>query len=466
MPEIDSFRAEQNIISILLKEPQLIYEVASQISADYFTNDPNRKHNKALFLIFDYISRKKDIEELEFDSMTILSVAEEHEHLNKALKKIFDKKEDFVKYIETLRETPIDPSNLDIHLEKLKKINISNDLYQELNEFQDNLLEFYKEWEQEQIISKAESRILDVSNRYNAGEDKVFVKANKDRVERYKKRKPNFNDFSGLPMHLERVNRFSTGLLKKGSTTVINAQSNVGKSMFLKNVAKFLAIDNDIPVYLGANEQNIKEQEDRLIQEITGLPTIIIENNLFNADREYVDVDGKKFNVKECRDKVFEAVELIDDSPLYLDKVSGYTPSILVQRAKYFKKRHNIQCFIWDYVKPSTSTSISDGQMRFWLAEVVRSLKEDIADKLGIATLTASQAKTYEWWLSAESYGIEKYSTAFCLLRELDSNEKKTIEGDYGFTVKKNRYGKTHPNPKQNWIDLKFNEEYLRFEEV
>lgn len=466
MAKIDSFLLEQNIISILLKKPQLIYKVASQIKPEYFSDDPNRKQNKAIFMIMDYISRQKDIDELEFDSMTILSVANKYSKISKALKRIFPQQEEFVQYIETLKESPIDPSNIDIHLEELKKANISNELYTKLENFTQTLPEKYKEWSQDEIISEAESCILDVSNKYNADEDKIFIKANQDRLDKYKNKKPNKNGFAGLPIHLDTINKFSKGLLKKGSVTVINAQTGVGKSMFLKNVAKFLAIDNGIPVYLGANEQNIDEQEERIIQEITGLPTIIIENNLYNSKKDTIEVDGKIYKTEKCREQVYDAVQKIEESPLYLDKISGYTAGTLVQRAKYFKKRHNIEVFIWDYVKESTSTSIEDGHLRHWLANVVRSLKEDVADRLGISVLTGSQAKTYEYWMSAESYGIEKFCTAFCLLRKLDSKEKRAFDGEYGFTIKKNRYGKEHPDFKNTYLSLDFNEKYLKFEET
>lgn len=465
MPKIDSFLVEQNIISCLLKKPTLVYEVGSQIDKSYFSDDPNRKQNKAIFMILDYISRKKDLDAIEFDSMTILSIAQKFDEVNKALKKIFNSSEEFVKYIETLRESPIDPSNVDIHIEELKKINVANDLSIELECYQDELEDKYNRWDIKDIIEKAESSILKVSNTHNAGRD-AFSDEDEDIITRYENSQPNFNKFIGLPMPFDKVNKFSRGLLRKGSVTVINANTGVGKSMALKNVGKFLAVDNDIPVYLGANEQNIHEQEQRIIQEITGIPTVIIENNLYNAPDDFIEVEGRKYNTKKCKNEILSAVKKIQEAPLYFDKISGYTAETLIQRAKYFKKRHNIQVFIWDYVKESTSTSLEDGQLRLWLSNIVRAMKEDIADKLGIAVLTASQAKTYEYWLSGESYGIEKYCTSFCLLRKLDSKERKPMGGEYAFTVKKNRYGKEHPDFRNNWIEMTFDETNLIFKEV
>ena len=466
MAKIDSFLVEQNILSILFKKPRLIYNVTSQIKPEYFSDNPNRKQNKAIFMCMDFISRKNDVEDLQFDSMTILSVVSKHKKLAESLKRIFPKQEDFIHYIESLKDSPIDPSNLNIHLEELKKINIANDLHTRLENFNDSLVTSYKEWDKNQITDKVETEILEVTNEYNTDESQVFISANKDIVDRYKKMKPNENGFSGFPMNLDRVNKFSRGLLREGSVTVINAPTKTGKSIFLKSQAKWLAIDNGIPTYLGANEQKIEEQIDRLVQEITGLPTIIIQNRLFNSDREEIEVDNKIYNVTKVRKKVYDALQTIEDAPLYLDKISGYTPSTLVQRARYFKKRHGASVFIWDYVKESSSTTTGDGNLRFWLSEVVRTLKEEIADNLGMAVLTAAQSKTYEYWMSAESYGIEKFSTAFCLLRKLENKEKQGFSGDYAFTIKSNRYGREHSDFRNEWISLDLNEEKLRFEEV
>lgn len=466
MSKIDSFLVEQNIISCILKKPSLIYDVSSSIDESYFTDNPNRKQNKALFLVFNYISRETDMDDLKFDSMTILSVTQKFDKVSKALQSIFPNKEDFVQYIEMLRESPIDPSNIDIHLDELKKINVANAMMGKVDRYQRNLQEKYKEWTQDEIINHIESEILEVSNKFNANQDKTFISANKDRLKRYKNYKPNENGFNGLPLPLDTVNKFSRGLLREGSVTVINAKTGVGKSLILKSTAKFLAIDNNIPVYLGANEMSPNEQEERLIKEMTGLPMLIIENHLYNSPKKYIRVDGKEYNVAKIKKEVLDAVQVIDESPIFFDRIIDYSPESLVQRAKYFKKRHGIKLFIWDYVKETSGSLGEDLQLRHWLAGVIETMKEQIADKLGIPVLTASQAKPYEYWLSNESYGIEKYCTAFCLLRELEREEQKGMGGEYAFTIKKNRFSRKHKDYKQQWIDLTLNEDTLAFEEV
>lgn len=466
MAKIDSFLVEQNIISILLKQPELIHKVTSQIKPEYFSDSPNRKQNKAIFMTMDYISRKSNMEDLKFDSMTILSVVDKNPSLAKSLKNIFPKQEEFVQYIETLKESPIDPSNLDIHLEELKKINITNELYNKLERFNEDMLDNYKEWDKNEIINKAETQILEVSNKYNADESKTFIEANKDRLEKYKHKKPNKNSFTGLPTHFDRLNNFTGGILRKGSVSIINAKSGIGKSLLLENIAVFLAIEHNIPVYLGTNEMMVEENEHRIIKNLTGLPMIIIENNLFNSPKKYIEVNGKKYKTSVCKNKVMEAVKKIDDSPIYFDQIRAYTPNILANRAKYFKKRHNIKLFIFDYIKETSAPEVQEKALRHFLGSVVEVMKEEIADRLEIPVLSACQANGNNVMISNESKDIERYSTFFGVLRRLKNNERRPMDGEFGLSVKKNRYGRVHSNPRKNYISLDLNKDKLKFEEV
>jgi len=466
LAKIDSFLVEQNILSILFKKPRLIYNVTSQIKPEYFSDNPNRKQNKAIFMCMDFISRKNDVEDLQFDSMTILSVVNKHKKLAESLKRIFPKQEDFIHYIESLKESPIDPSNLNIHLEELKKINIANDLQNDVGRYLDNLPENYKKMDQDEIIRGVETEVLEITNKYNADEQQTYISANKDRLERYKNYKPNNNDYSGLPTPFDKLNKFTGGVLRKGSVTVVNAKSNVGKSLLLKNVAVFLAIEHNIPVYFGANEMRVREVEQRVIAERANLPMIIIENNLYNSDRDTIKVNGETYDTKTCKKKVLDAVKELDDAPLYLDQVRGYDATVLAQRARYFKRRHNISVFIWDYVRESNSPEAQKKPLRLFLGGIIESMKEDIADRLGISVLTASQANQHNVLAPNESADIWRFSTAFLVLRKLKEKDKQGFEGDYALSVVKNRYGKVHPDPLNNYFSLDLNVGRLRFEEV
>ena len=465
MSEIDSFLVEQNIIACLLQKPSLIHDVSSKINKDYFSNDKDRKQNKALYMIFDYISRQKDEDDLEFDSLTILSVAQKFSALDKTLKRIFDSKEEFIQYIETLREAPIDPSNVGIHIEELKKVNITKDLSNKLEKYNKKLVKSFKEWEMNDIISKAESEILEVGNKYQATEECEYVEATENKVEKYKKKKVNKNSFVGLPLPFSKINKFTRGVLRKGSLTVVNAKTKVGKSLMLAQIAKFLAVDNGIPVLLAANEMSVEENELRVIKQMTGLPMIILENNLFNSSDEYITVEGKKYKTKKVRKTFYNAVEKLDEAPLYFNQIRNFTLNKLKDRAKYFKTRYGVKCVVFDYIKESTAKECYDMVLRMWLGRLTRCLKQDIGDRLRIPVVSASQANDNNVFVPNEGRDIFRYCTTFMVLRRLSNKERRGME-DYGLTVKNHRYGKQHNQYKEQWIGLNMEEKYLKFKET
>jgi len=415
-------------------------------------------------MIMDYISQQKDVNDIEFDPMTIYSIAKRFSNIQEVLKKIFKDSNDFIRYIKTLKDLPVDPKNVDIHIKELKRLNMINDLKEE---YQKGLTADYQEDSPEEIIKSTEASILKISNRY-------MVNSNNEEPEQigeglrdeYLQRDPNPNGFKGLPFPINiGIDQFTGGLLRPGSVTVINAQTGAGKSIFLKNVVKHVGYDLGYPIYWGANEQTKSEQKDRLLAEIAEIPIGIIENGLYNSPNEVFQFRGDTFNTEQTKNQLMEAIDGLESAPIFIDQIRGYSPEILVQRAKYFKTRHNIASFVWDYVKESSNYSGQDKQLRHWLDNVILTMKEQIADPLGISVLTASQAKTYEYWMSAESYGIEKFCTAFLLLRELSEKEKNEnpLGGDYGLTVKKNRFGGKHEAYKSRWFGMDFDKQRLKF---
>lgn len=464
---IDSITTEQNIIACILKKPRIIYDVTAKLNKEYFEDSEGRNHNRAIFAILCYLSQEKDIEELEFDSMTLYSVAKNFSNVIQVINKVFGEGKEFIKYIEMLRQLPINVKNVSLHIDELIKINLANDMLEHNKNYSEQLVQNYGSWNISEIVNKAESGILKLSNSYvstNADEPQLIGDGIDDD---YLNRTYNPNGFVGLPTPFDTLNKFTSGVLRGGSVTVINANSGVGKSLILKQITKYIGVDLGKPVYLGANEQTKQEQKDRLLSEITGVPITILENALYNCPEDTFEFRGKAVKTKLIRERVIEGLEILKKAPIFIDQIQGYNKEALIQRAKYFHTRHNIEAFVWDYVKESAGLP-QNIQLRLALQNIVLAMKENIADPLNIPVFTACQAKTYEYWLSAESYGIEKYCTAFLLLRELSEKEKQSnpLGGDYALTVKKNRYGQEHSNYEKQWISLDMDKQYLKFKEV
>ncbi|MFP4018706.1 MAG: DnaB-like helicase C-terminal domain-containing protein [Bacteroidales bacterium] len=451
--KINPKTTEQNILSCILRKPSIIYEIDSNINKDYFIND----YNKVIYMIMVYLSKQKDVEELEFDAMTMVSIAKRFDKVKKVIKNIYNSSEEFIKTIESLRDFPVEPDNYDIHIEELKKANVVNEMVEKNHNFSDRLIQNYDSWGLQQIINTAENNVLQISNKYMGGESTEAKPIGDGLLDKYLNKEVNKNGFRGYPTPFDALNKFTDGILRKGNVCVFNAQTGVGKSITLKNIVKYIGIDLGKPIYWGGTpEMQVSEQEERLIAEVSGIDAHIISNALYNKEGN-----------EKLRERVIEAIRTIEQAPIFIENIRGYTPEKLVQRAKYFKNKHDIVGFVWDYVKRSSAFKGDDGQLRHWLGDVVNVMKEQIAAPLDLFVATASQAKTYDPFFAAESQDIERHCTNFIVLRQLTEKEQQQnpLQGKYGFYVKKNRNGKEHHNQDWDWIPLEFDEQRLKFRE-
>ncbi|MFW6311311.1 MAG: DnaB-like helicase C-terminal domain-containing protein, partial [Nanoarchaeota archaeon] len=404
----------------------MIYDI--EIKANNFEND----YNRALFKTINFLAQEKDIDDLEFDPMTLITTAKKFSDVIGALKNQFNKEKELIKYIHTIQDFSVNPNNIDIYIEELLKANLVNRINRRNEHLKRKLINNFEQLNLEDIVDEIETNILEVTNDYTIEEDYEATKIGEGMMEEYLNREINTNGFVGYPMPFPKLNTFTGGLLrnKKGSVTIINAKTKVGKSIILKNTAKYIGIDLKKPVFWGSNEESPIDQKDKLLSEITGLDPNFIASGLYN----------KKGN-EQLKQKVIEGIKKIEESNIFIEQIRGYDPQKLVKRARYYKKRYNIAVFIWDYVKRSSAYYGTEKALRHWLGDVVNTMKEEIADPLNLPVLTASQAKTFDSFLPAESQDIARHCTAFIVLRKLsqkEQNQNPVKGGKYGFTVKYN----------------------------
>jgi len=456
---IDTKIIEQSILACIAQNPPLIYQV--ELTEEDFDKYTDVEYNRSLFEILDYIARKKDMEHGRFDEVTLINYIDKFHNVREIFEEELGDKNDnaeqaISKYIRTLKKLDVDPSSIDMYIKDLQKDVAINDLIARNDNLKDKFIQDYQKMSLEEVLGLAERTTLEVTDEYTNQTHQAEHIAEGMR-DGYLSREVNNKGFTGQPSPYPQVDTFSQGLLRDGSVLIINAQTGVGKSIMLKNIVKKVGVDDGKPVYWGANEMPKHEQRDRMVAEIAGLPPNYIENGIYN----------KKGNEK-MRKRVLDAVKTLEESPIYIDLIRGYSADKLVRRARYYKNKYDIQGFVWDYVKRSSAFGGSDEALRHWLGDVVNRMKEDIADPLGIWVATASQAKTYQEMFSAESQDIERHSTAYAILKKISSEEREEhlLMGDYAFVIKKNRHGSEHDFTNNGeCIEMNLDQERLLFVE-
>jgi replicative DNA helicase len=458
---INSKIIEQSILASIIQNPSLIYETG--LTAEDFDKYTGVEYNRSLFEILDYISRKKDMENSKFDEVTIINYIDKFHNVREVFAKELGSAKDNAeqsvsKYVRALHKFDVDSKSIDMYITELKKISAVNEIVLRNEKINIDLENNYKTLELEDVLQKVEEEVLEITDTFTDTTDKAEHIA-EGMMEEFMNREVVEKSFKGFESPFPSIDKYTRGILRKGAVTVINAQTNVGKSLILKSIVKKIGVDLKQPIYWGANEMTLKEQRERLLSEMTGIPMIYIENGLYN-----------KPGNEKLKQKISRAIAELQKSPIYLDQMDDYTPEKLLRRARYFKKKYGIVGFVWDYVKVSSAYRGKDEMVtRHWLGNVVNVMKEKIAIPLDIFVITASQAKTYDSMLAAESQDIERYASNFLILKTItkEEREKFLFSGDFALIAKKTRSGKKH-NFEANGecVELRLDENRLLFQEV
>ena len=98
-----------------------------------------------------------------------------------------------------------------------------------------------------------------------------YTKWEKNTEEVLDERAKNPSQIPGLETGWTELDRYTNGA-QGGDLIIVCAESKVGKSVLLTNWATKLSIKDQIPIIYFDTEMNEREQEDRILSNLTGIP--------------------------------------------------------------------------------------------------------------------------------------------------------------------------------------------------
>lgn len=351
--------SERAIIAAILSEPDLLIDVQAKLEESDFLS----KHHRALYHVLSCLS-KEGVE--SFDSMVICDVAEK----KKLLESIG------VDYILALKSMPIDNRNIGIYVGKVLDASLKYKLYMQAEYIKKDLIQsVVDEQNCEEIIAKAESRIINVAMSSKRVEDAVNI--SDGLRETVRKLAENPVDILGLTTGIPLLDKALNGL-KPGTLTVLAARQKMGKSSLLMNIASHMAFDRGLPILYVDTEMRTTEVQTRLLSHVSSVPERLIQNGKYILNNEY----DKRVNA--ATDKLEAGLMLHRYYP-------GYSIEGLVSLVRKYRARDNIGAVFFDYIKMPESNS-RDAKETQILGQVTSALK-DLAGTLNIPIITAAQMK-------------------------------------------------------------------------
>jgi replicative DNA helicase len=277
--------AERIVLSALFQKG---YDCYIEICDIVDENSFGTPETSAIYKCLIHIVNEKDS---KADIPSIISVA-------KSLNiEDFFQTEDQAKYIRSLTLLPVEIVNAKKAAAKLKKIQIAKTLAFNLSTCASELMTMTGDEPISQIVSLAESTVLDQTFKISNTED-PSPKEIADGLEEYVKfLEENPISQLGISSGFKTYDRAIGGGLRPGTVNLIGARMKTGKSFFADNVALNVA-SQGIPVLMFDTEMTAKDHWHRLLASLGNVRIEEIENGSFASD------SSKKRKVYEASSKL------------------------------------------------------------------------------------------------------------------------------------------------------------------
>jgi replicative DNA helicase len=243
--------------------------------------------------------------------------------------------------------------------------------------------------------------------------------------------------FAGVPTGFVDLDSLLSGL-QKGNLIVIAARPGVGKSSFVTNVARNIAVDAGVPVAMFSLEMSRFEIGMRLL--------------CAEARVAWERVRSGRVATEEWT-RIVEAAEVLHEAPLFIVDSGNVTIVDIRAKARRLKSKQGLGLIIVDYLQLMSGHLRTENRQQE-IAEVSRSLKL-LAKELEVPIIAVSQLnrnpetradKRPQLSDLRESGAIEQDSDIVMFIHRDDSDDP-TVKGKADIIVAKHRNGPTQTVP-------------------
>ena len=287
-----------------------------------------------------------------------------------------------LEYLMILENTKIPSDNLSIFIEKIKQsytrrmlIDISFDLNQFVVSDRAEVLN------PTELIAYIEEKLSDLT--INTSVNEEYYKMGTDTEEVLKQRAENPSQVPGLEVGWSEYDRLTNGAVP-GDLIVVTAPSKVGKSATLTNWATKIAIQDQIPILYFDTEMNERDQEDRILANLSGVPMNEIVSGMYVLDTENGTAGDKVAKLKVAR-------EQLGLGHYYHIYMPHFTIEKVMAIARKFVLQFGVKAIFFDYIKVPSSTDSFKTMQEYQALGFFTSGLKDMAGILNIPVFTAAQ---------------------------------------------------------------------------
>ena len=399
--------AEQSVIGAIFLEPQALITAAELLVPEDFYRTAHQK-------IFDTMVSLSD----KGQAIDVVTVTEELS-AKKELEDVGG-----ISYLTEIANSVPTAANIVFYA----KIVEEKALLRRLIRVATSIVEdgYAREDEVEALLSEAEKKMMEVSNRKNAGDFRhikdVLVETY-DNIELLHTRK---GDVTGIPTGFRDLDKMTAGF-QRNDLIILAARPSVGKTAFALNVAQNVATKTDENVAIFSLEMGAEQLVMRMLCAEGNIDAQVLRTGALEAE------DWRKLTM---------AMGSLSNAGIFIDDSSGIRVNEIRSKCRRLQQEHGLGMIIIDYLQLISGSGRSGENRQQEVSEISRSLK-GLARELKVPVIALSQL----------SRGVEQRQDKRPMMSDL--RESGSIEQDadiVSFLYREDYYDKETEN--QNIIEI------------
>ena len=246
------------------------------------------------------------------------------------------------------------------------------------------------------IIEFAESEIFRIRNdSVTKSEPKAIINYFREILTSTDKARKS-NVLSGISTGFVDMDEILSGM-NPSDLIILAARPSMGKTALAINIAYNAASLNNKKDFGGVAffslEMSSEQISTRILSMISGISSVAIRTGKYTKYDEEYEMNNRSGQSLDDQDfsKLQDVVHELQNIPLYIDDTPSISTSLLKNRARTLKRRHNISLIIVDYLQLMRSSEINaNGNRVLEISEITQTLKA-IAKELNIPVIALSQ---------------------------------------------------------------------------
>ncbi|MGM0453527.1 MAG: replicative DNA helicase [Thermodesulfobacteriota bacterium] len=430
-----SIEAEESLISAVLLDNSTLLDILEVVSPDDFYKSA---HQKIFAAITDLFSEDEPV-----DLVTLAERLKKDNQLESVGGAV---------YLAKIVDTAPVPANAKNYATIVRDkatlrrmITTANDIVQRCYEQTGNI---------DEVIDNAESSLLAIAEqklKQNVFPISKIIEANIDALE---ERQGNKSLMSGVPSGFKKLDEMTSGF-QPSDLIILAARPGMGKTALALNLARYAAVEGEIPVAVFSLEMSKEQLSLRLLCSEARINSARVRDCFFNDDDWY---------------RLTNAAGVLSGAPIFIDDSPDLSTLDVKTKARRLKREKNLGMILIDYLQLMRPGKTME-RRELEISEMSRTMK-GLAKELGIPVIALSQLNRR----------LEERSDKRPQLSDL--RESGALEQDADlvmFIYRDDVYNTDENNPNKNLAELHlakqrngptgmcplvFKDEYTRFENM